>query len=102
MRNSGCAGNALEALAVVERENVRQAVGGDRVARTVGERHLDQRAAIALHEDIRERSVTIDFLCVHHGVATGEGAELARRDRCELPGAQRGVAQTKSARGRVR
>ena len=89
--------HALEALAVVERQDVRHAVARDGMAGAARERHLHQRAVIALHEDIRKRAVGVDVLRVHHRVATAKAAELAGRDGCELPRPQRFTAQAYGA-----
>jgi len=53
----GRAGHAFEPLTVIESENVRHAIRRDGVPRPFGERHLDQRAAIALHEHVGECAV---------------------------------------------
>ena len=68
------AGHALEALAVVERKNVCRAVGRDGMARPGGQRHLDQRAAVALDEHVLQRAVRGRVLGIH--------GDVCRRRRC--------------------
>src|SRR4029077_1379174 len=63
--------------------------------------HPPQRTAVALHEHIRQRAVGVDVLRVHHRVAAAKTAELAGRDRRELPGPQR-FAATSRARSSAR
>ena len=73
-----------------------------RVARALGERHLHQRAAVALDEHVARACRRASTFCgVHHRVAAAEAAELAGRDRRELPGAQRRVAQLERLCGRL-
>ncbi len=72
------------------------------VARVVRERHLHQRPAVVLDEHVAEGAVRGHGLGIHHGVAPAEGAKFPGHDRCELPGAQRRVAQAQHPGGGLR